>query len=525
MYLFKLKNILLIIIFIPDFANAQSNLGVFEDHLDIGECKYIGYVKFNPDDQSYTIKGSGKNMWANKDEFHYLWTTIKGDFILKTELKFSNKSSNPKRKIGWIIKNDLKSETQHVNAGTHGGGLTSLQYRKTNGGMTEHIVLSDSLPDIIQIERKGNTYIMSASKYGKKLESVQLENLPMNNKVYVGLYVCAHDSDVIEEAIFSNVEIIRKEKIEEPKDIGNWETISCATEPIARHECSFVAVGDKFYLLGGRGIKPVSIYNIETNTWTEGKEPPIEIHHFQAVAYQGKIYMFGAMSGKYPYEKPLKNILIYDPEKNEWEIGSEIPESRRRGSSGVIVQNDKAYIISGIVDGHNSTHVPWTDVYDFKTGNWNILNDAPRPRDHFHAAYKDGKIYAAGGRNSSFATNQTFDLTIQEIDVYDIQSNTWSTLPDKNNILTLRAGTSAAFLGSDLIIVGGESMAQKEAHNNVEAYNLATKVWRKLESLNRGRHGSQAIVYKNKIYIAAGSGNRGGIPELSTMEVFQFINN
>ena len=51
---------------------------------------------------------------------------------------------------------------------------------------------------------------------------------------------------------------------------GKWETILSATHPIARHECSFVTVDSKFYLLGGRGIKPVSICNTETNTWRVG---------------------------------------------------------------------------------------------------------------------------------------------------------------------------------------------------------------------------------------------------------------
>jgi N-acetylneuraminic acid mutarotase len=306
---------------------------------------------------------------------------------------------------------------------------------------------------------------------------------------------------------------------------GKWETIISDTEPIARHECSFVAVENKFYLVGGRGIKPVSIYNTATNSWTEGKEPPIEIHHFQGVSYKGSIYIFGAMSGKYPYEKPLEKVLIYDPAADEWKIGPEIPKERRRGSAGVVVQNDKAYLISGIVDGHNSTHVPWADVYDLKSGIWTILADAPRPRDHFHAAYKDGKIYAAGGRNSSFANNQTFELTIPQVDVYDIASDTWSTVPEKNNLPTMRAGTSAVFLGDNLVVIGGESIAQNEAHNTIEAYNIKSKTWLILAKMNRGRHGSQAIVYDNKIYTAAGSGNRGGKPELSSMEVFQVTGN
>lgn len=519
------RTLILVSIFMVGPLSAQSNLGVFTKHLNIGACNYEGGVTYNPIDQSYTIRGSGKNMWANNDEFHYLLTSIKGDFILKTDVKFTGQSSNPKRKVGWIIKNDLNSETQHINAGTHGGGLTSLQYRKINGGKTDHIVLSDSLPDVIQIERKGNTYIMSASRFGEELTSVQLEDMPMNNEVYVGLYVCAHNPDVIEEALFSNVQIIQKKTTQESTKIGKWETISCNSKPIARHECSFVAVDNKFYLLGGRGIKPVSIYNTETNTWSDGKESPIEIHHFQAVPYKGSIYMFGAMSGVYPYEKPLENILIYSPKENEWKIGPEIPKDRRRGSAGVIVHEDKAYIVSGIIDGHNSTHVPWVDVYDFKTEAWGILADTPRPRDHFHAVYNDGKIYAAGGRNSSYATNQTFDLTIPEVDVYDIESNTWSTLTKENNIPTLRAGASAVFLGDKLIVIGGESMAQKEAHTTIEAYNIKSKSWQKLTNLNRGRHGSQAIIYNEKIYIVAGSGNRGGKPELDSMERFSIITN
>jgi len=303
---------------------------------------------------------------------------------------------------------------------------------------------------------------------------------------------------------------------------GTWHTMECPNNAIARHECSFVEVDGLFYLLGGRGIKSVSIFNPKTKTWSEGLAPPIEIHHFQGISYKGKIYVIGAMTGKYPYEKPLENILVYNPKLNTWQEGAEIPEARRRGSSGIVVKGNVAIVVSGIVDGHNSTHVPWVDAYNFKTNKWTVLADAPRSRDHFAAAINGNEIYCAGGRNSSFATNQTFDLTIAEVDVYNLKSNTWTTLPSKNNIPTMRAGASVVFLENDLIVIGGESMAQKSAHNNVDAYNIKNKTWRPLDTLNTGRHGSQAIVYKNKIFIAAGSGSRGGKPELDTIEMFEF---
>ncbi|WP_235835927.1 Kelch repeat-containing protein [Cognatitamlana onchidii] len=299
---------------------------------------------------------------------------------------------------------------------------------------------------------------------------------------------------------------------------GAWEIIQTEKDPIARHENGFVGVGNKLYLIGGRGLKPISIYDVKRNIWSEGAKPPVEIHHFQAIPYNGHIYVIGAMTGKYPYEKPISNILIYNPKEDIWYEGAKIPEHRRRGSAGVVIYKDKAIVVSGIVDGHNSNHVPWVDSYDFKTKKWEVLADAPRPRDHFHAIIKDGKVYALGGRNSSYATGQTFQLTVPEIDVYNIAKNTWETLSTRANLKIERAGAASIVFKDYLILIGGESVSQKKAHSEVSAFNTETASWMYLDSLTIGRHGTQAVLLDQCIYIVAGSGNRGGKPELSSLE-------
>jgi len=151
--------------------SAQNNLGIFDNHTDIGNCKLNGSAMYNPDDQTYTIKGAGNNMWFDRDEFHLF----------------------------------------HVNATIHGDGLTSLQYRRTVGGETEEVLSSDSLPDIIQLERRGNTYIMSTATFGEEFKTIQLDSMQLDEEVYVGIYVCAHNPDVIETAIFRNVRIVMPE--------------------------------------------------------------------------------------------------------------------------------------------------------------------------------------------------------------------------------------------------------------------------------------------------------------------------
>ncbi|MEQ8683603.1 MAG: kelch repeat-containing protein [Cyclobacteriaceae bacterium] len=300
----------------------------------------------------------------------------------------------------------------------------------------------------------------------------------------------------------------------------SWEQLECNGAPHARHECSCVEADGRFYLLGGRGIKPVDIFDPKTNTWTQGAEPPIEVHHFQAVAYQGKVYVMGGMTGKYPHEDPIAQIVIYNPAEDVWEMGDSIPSDRQRGGAGVVVSGNSAYILSGITDGHWEGHVKWVDQYNFETGEWTILQDAPRARDHFHAALYDGKIYCAAGRNSSAKTKETFNLTIPEVDVYDIATNSWTTLPAEQNIPTERAGTTAIFLDDKLLVIGGESAAQETAHAEVEAFDISDGSWTQLDQLERGRHGAQAILFNQSVYIAAGCGNRGGKPELDTIEKY-----
>jgi len=197
------------VLFTTSSVTAQTNLGLFDNNCDVGNCKNQGFAHYNPDEQNYTIGGSGTNMWAEKDEFHYLWTTIQGDFILRAEIQFMGEGVDPHRKAGWIVKNDLNSETKHVNASVHGDGLTSLQHRKSEGGQTEEVVSKDTLTQVVQLERKGTTYIMSTARFGEEFSSVELHDMEMDKEVYVGLYVCSHNPDIVEVAKFRNVRIVK----------------------------------------------------------------------------------------------------------------------------------------------------------------------------------------------------------------------------------------------------------------------------------------------------------------------------
>jgi len=300
-----------------------------------------------------------------------------------------------------------------------------------------------------------------------------------------------------------------------------WQTLTCIGEPVARHEAAFVESNGKFYLLGGRRIQPVSIFNPATNTWGNGAKPPIELHHFQGVSYKGDIYAMGVQSGVYPHEKSLPNGYIYKPKTDEWIKGPDMPARRVRGSTGTVVYKNKLYLVCGIINGHWDGHVKWFDSYDFKTGKWDTLPDAPRLRDHFSAVVCNDKLYLISGRVTSGSIKKVFDLTVKEVDVFDFKTQKWSTLDVP--VPTQRAGCTSICMDGKIIIAGGESKAQKNAHSEIECLDTRTGEWSTLAPLVEGRHGTQLIKHKKKLYIASGCGSMGGKPELKSIESFSKV--
>ncbi len=301
----------------------------------------------------------------------------------------------------------------------------------------------------------------------------------------------------------------------------HWQIIPATGVPEKREDCSFVEVNGLFYLLGGRGIKPVDVFDPKTNTWQRKGNDPMEIHHFQAVAYKSKIYIIGGMTGGFPHEKPLENIYIYDTQTDQWQKGPEMPAGRLRGSGGTVVYNDKIYIVCGIQDGHYTGTVAWMDEFDPETGKWRVLPDAPHARDHTHAVLIGHQLYIAAGRVTSMKTQQIMQLTIPEVDVFDFKKQAWITLPASANIPTVRGGGTIVAYKNKMVVIGGETIEQQESHHDVEAFDTKSATWTKWPPLVTGRHDTQAITYKGKIYIAAGSAKQGGGPDQSSIEVLQ----
>lgn len=277
----------------------------------------------------------------------------------------------------------------------------------------------------------------------------------------------------------------------------------------ARHECSFVQAGDEFIVFGGReNAQTLDTYDYATDTWSTSASAPIPFNHFQATEYQGLIWVIGAFeTNDFPTEDPADDVWVFDPANDVWIQGPSIPAARRRGSAGLVEYGGRFYVVAGNTIGHDGGYNAMFDEFDPHTGSWTPLPDAPRARDHFHAAVIGDELYVAGGRLSGGAGG-TFAPLVPEVDVYDFSAGTWSTLPPSADLPTPRAAAATAVFAGELVVAGGEGNGQ--AYDTVEAFDPVTGQWRSLASLNHARHGTQAIVSGAGLYVIAGSPNQGG---------------
>jgi len=195
-------------LFLISFSvSSQQKVGIFDGHGDIGTNVKPGMATYIPETGQYVISGAGYNIWNDHDEFQFVWKKMKGDFILYTRAEFLGNWVDYHRKVGWMVRKTLDGNSPHVNAVEHGDGLTSLQFRRTAGAVTEEIKSKITKANIIQLERKGNTYTMRVAKYGEPFVTEQIADIDLGDDVYVGLFVGSHNTDVLETGVFRDVRI------------------------------------------------------------------------------------------------------------------------------------------------------------------------------------------------------------------------------------------------------------------------------------------------------------------------------
>jgi N-acetylneuraminic acid mutarotase len=256
-----------------------------------------------------------------------------------------------------------------------------------------------------------------------------------------------------------------------------------ANIPIAVRSHTTTLYQDKIYVIGGYNGKTLNtmyIYDIASDTWSQGANVPKIIFLHTATLYQDKIYVIGGYDGTTYFN----TTYIYDITNNTWSTGANVPIAISQHTA--TLYQDKIYVIGG----YNGSELNTTYIYTITSNTWSQGTNVPKAM-HAHAAtlYQD-KIYVIGGW-SGYELNTTY--------IYDITNNTWSM---GTNIPKAMLNLHATIYQNKIYILGG-STYQVCNYNTVYIYDIINDTWS--QGINVPEYiWTKSVLYKDTIYNIGG---------------------
>ncbi len=195
-------------------AGVQStepvSLGAFSANSDVGEVGHAGMTSFDATTGVYSITGSGANIWGETDAFQFAYTRTTGNLHIATDIDWVGPGTDPHRKAGPMVRQNLTPGSPYVDVMIHGDGLTSLQYRDVQDGPTYQIIIENdgTAPERVRLEvEDGFAYVSVSAADGQLAHGGGNYKVPFEGEYYAGLAVSSHNNTLSETAHFSNVEM------------------------------------------------------------------------------------------------------------------------------------------------------------------------------------------------------------------------------------------------------------------------------------------------------------------------------
>lgn len=189
---------------------------------DIGAKTNAGTATINKDE--IEIVAGGSDIWGKKDEFHFSYKMIKGDFDMSAQV-LSLSAANQYTKAGIMARESLSDNSRHVfyqvfpdnSARNKNNGGCEFQYRTETAGEMKAIYPDMNAVDKkcevaypntwIRLKRKGDVFESYFSNDNKNWKLYSTFTLKMPSELMVGLAVTAHNSKATTTARFASVRL------------------------------------------------------------------------------------------------------------------------------------------------------------------------------------------------------------------------------------------------------------------------------------------------------------------------------
>jgi hypothetical protein len=200
------------------FSPEPIAVGTFLGHQDIGNTAAVGGASFA--NGTYTLQGSGGDIWGVNDQFQYVYKTLTGDGeIVARAVTIGN--TDFWAKGGVMIREGLDSNSKNafmLETPSPDHEEPVFQWRTNTTGQSadfdNHIFHLQPAPVWLRLVRSGNNFSgfwahdNGDGSHGPWIEIGSPVSINMNSTVFVGLGLTAHNNDGrINTSIFDHVSI------------------------------------------------------------------------------------------------------------------------------------------------------------------------------------------------------------------------------------------------------------------------------------------------------------------------------
>lgn len=189
---------------------------------------------------------------------------------------------------------------------------------------------------------------------------------------------------------------------------------SCG-EILTEDETSTTTDDSQIYIIGGLSgpsiastVEKIDVYNPVTSTWysnvaanATGTYVPTSFS--AVVSYNSKIYVLGGFNNE---GTVVGTTQIYDIETNSWSNGDPMPNARANHSAVVI--DGKIYVSRGTTGNYNATWTvagapAYTLIYNIASNSWSYTTNSDPAYSNASAVAVNDIMYILGGK-SAYAT-------------------------------------------------------------------------------------------------------------------------
>ena len=174
---------------------------------DVGAVGVAGGAAFS--NGTFTVKGSGQQIWGNADSFNFVYQTLSGDGSIVARV-VSLQGGTSVESAGAMIRETLTAGSTNAYAAFGNNALMYFDERLSTGEASTSASTSASvtLPYWVKLVRSGSTFGAYTSTDGVNWSQIGTNvTINMAQNVYIGLVVNSSNNSALATATFDNVSV------------------------------------------------------------------------------------------------------------------------------------------------------------------------------------------------------------------------------------------------------------------------------------------------------------------------------